>query len=44
MNMFIVIVFNLEWKGCLTCTFGGDIPRVPGTVIKDTCLTMYIYC
>jgi len=22
--------------------FGGEIPRVPGTVIKDACLTVYI--
>jgi len=23
-------------------TFGGEIPHVPGTVIKNTCLTVYI--
>jgi len=28
--------------GCLAHTFGGEIPHVPGTVIKDTCLTVYI--
>jgi len=28
--------------GCLARTFGGEIPRVPGAVIKDTCLTVYI--
>jgi len=42
MNMYIVIVFNLEWKGCVVPTFGGEIPRVPSTVKKDTCLTVYI--
>jgi len=29
-------------KGCLARTFGGEISRVPGTVIKDTCLTVHI--
>jgi len=24
------------------CTFGGEIPRVPGAAIKNTCLTVYI--
>jgi len=24
--------------GCLVRTFGGEIPHVPGTVIKNTCL------
>jgi len=38
-SMYIVIVFNLEWKGCLACTFEGEIPYVSGTVIKDACLT-----
>jgi len=27
-----------EMTGCLACTFGGEIPRVPGAVIKNTCL------
>jgi len=42
MNIYIVLAFNLEWKGCLACTFGGEIPHVPSTVKKDTCLTVYI--
>jgi len=42
MNMYIVIAFNLEWKGYLACTFGREIPRVPGAIMKDTCLTVYI--
>jgi len=25
-------------KRCLAHTFGGEIPHVPSTVIKDTCL------
>jgi len=28
-------------KGCLACTFGGEIPRVPGAIIKDTCLSWF---
>jgi len=28
--------------GCLACMFGGEIPGVPGTVIKNTYLTVYI--
>ena len=24
--------------GCLACTFGGEIPRVPGAAIKNNCL------
>jgi len=23
-------------------TFGGEVPRVPGAAIKNTCLTVYI--
>jgi len=42
MNMYIVTVFNLECKGYLVCMFGGEIPCVPSTVRKDTCLTVYI--
>jgi len=42
MNMYIVIVFNLEWKGCLVRMFGGEIRCVPGAIIKDTCLTVHI--
>jgi len=41
MNMYVVIVFNLEWKRCLVCTCGGKIPCVSGAVIKDICLTVY---
>jgi len=29
-------------QGCLVLTFGGQIPCVPGAVIKDTCLTVCI--
>jgi len=29
MNMYIVIVFNLEWKGCFAHTSGGEIPVCP---------------
>jgi len=28
--------------GCLARMFGGEIPRVPGAVKKNTCLTVYI--
>jgi len=28
--------------GCLVRAFGGEIPRVPGAVIKNTCITIYI--
>jgi len=27
-----------EMTGCLAHTFGGEIPRVPGAAIKNTCL------
>ena len=40
--MYIVIIFNLEWKGCLARVFGGEIAHVPGAEIKDICLTVYI--
>jgi len=42
MNMYIVIVFNLKLKGCLAYTFGGDIPSVPGAIVKDTFITCLI--
>jgi len=42
MNMYIVIVFNLERKGCLVCMFGGKVPHVPSAVINDTGLTVYV--
>ena len=42
MIMYIVIVYNLEWKECLVHTFGGEIPLVPVAVVKYTCLTVYI--
>jgi len=29
-------------KGCMACTFGGQIPHVPSAVIKNTCLIAYI--
>jgi len=40
--MYIVIVFNLKQKGCLVRMFGGEISRGHGTIMKDTCLTIYI--
>ena len=30
-----------EMKGGLVDRFGGEIPRVPSAVIKNTCLTVY---
>jgi len=40
--MHIVVLFNPKLKGVWQHTFGGEIPRVPGAVIKDTWLTVYI--
>jgi len=30
-----------EMTECLVRTFGGEIPRVPGAVIKNTCLIVF---
>jgi len=29
MDMYVVIVFNLEWKGCLARMFGAEVPVCP---------------
>jgi len=40
-NMHIVVLFNLKLRG-VWHTFGGEIARVPGAVIKHTWLTAHI--
>jgi len=41
MNIYFVIVFNLELNWCLACKF-GEIPCVLSAIIKDSCLTVFI--